>query len=88
LQLALDGRFRLFVFLVVREFQIPYELIDLVNTLQNVPEMPSGSLKGNNRLPQNLILNRFFQPFRRRQIDLCAEQIGEAVFEPPMVRRV
>ena len=54
----------------------------LVNALQNVAKMSFGSLKGKNRFLQNLILNRFFQPFRRGQIDPCSEQIGKAVFEP------
>ena len=77
-----EKRPRLLVSLVRRKLHVPDKFVDLVNALQNVAKMSFGSLKGKNRFLQNLILNRFFQPFRRGQIDPCSEQIGKAVFEP------
>jgi len=42
----------------------------------------SGSLKGNNCLPQDLILYRFFEPFGRGQIDSRSQQVGKSALEP------
>ena len=42
----------------------------------------SESLEGKNGLFQGLIFDGWFEPFRRREIDLCSKQISKPVFEP------